>query len=425
MSIQPFESGDIEVFTIQTSPSTTFISSSVTGVTGAVNVYARQSNAIKDYHINWASQGAPSGAYSQINSVDDVLNLAKCASTVADRALFVREYLEIIKNQPQSTRATQKQEVVRLTPGVNLDLDMTRKFVTTNVLMPYYSLSGTDYNFSYTNYHSLNFFTASCVPTGSALLYPMSASATSVGSIITSPYIPSGAFSFDFWINPRYTTDTPASEFHAGTIFHLSSAYALSLISGSHHDSNGFVDSYRLLLQLSSSTKLSPSSINPASPTGLAFLSTDNALVRNKWQHVTVRWGTNSYNFGSGSFMIDGVVAGTFYIPSSSVAPRRVSGAELPNMLAIGNFLECRDTAFPGVNADYFFSDHAQTQFGVPVSESAFVISNLTEPASYKLRHPLNAEVHELKIYNKYLGQDEIASRSLSGASPEIGRAHV
>lgn len=65
MSIQPFESGDIEVFTIQTAPKTTFISSSITGVTGSAYVYPRRSNAIKDFYINWtAESGAPDNAYA-------------------------------------------------------------------------------------------------------------------------------------------------------------------------------------------------------------------------------------------------------------------------------------------------------------------------------------------------------------------------
>jgi len=413
MSIQRFEPGDIEFFSIQTVPSTTFVSSS-TGLTGAAYVYPRRSNAIKDYYVNWnAVSGAPTGSFHQINDIDDVLSFAKLSTTPAQLNQRMNEYLSVVKNQPQNPRNSQKQEVVRFTPGVNLNLDMTRKFITTNVLMPYYSLFGTNYNFAYTNYHSLNFFTSSNNPTGSALLYPASASLNGAGTIVSSSYIPSGAFTFDFWINPRYTTDTETSQFKAGTLFHMSGAYALSLITGSSKDTNGLVDGYRLLLQLSSSAKTLPSAINPASPTGLCFVSNDNSLLRNTWQHVTVRWGTNSYNFGSGSFMVDGIEAGTFYIPSASVAPKEQTLILNPCILTVGNFLECPENG----QAAYFFSEIAKTRFGVPVTGSNFITSaTQDEPNSYNLTHPLNAEVHELKIYNKYLGQDEIASRSLSSA---------
>lgn len=416
MSLTPFESGDIENFTIQTTPTTTFISSS-TGVTGAVYVYTRRSNAIKDYYVNWSAvDGSPTGSFQEINDIDDVIKFAKLSTTPAQLNQRVSQYLNVVKNQPQSIRNSQKQEVVRLTPGVNLALDMTRKFVTTNVLMPTYNVFGTSFNFAFTNYNSLNFLTASGLPTGSALLYPASGSSAGVGSFVSSSYIPSGAFSFDFWINPRYTIDTETSEFKAGTIFHLSGAYALSLISGSSRDTNGLTDGYRLLLQLSGSAKTQPSTINPASTTGLNFVSNDNCLTRNKWQHVTVRWGTTSYNFGSGSFMVDGIEKGTFYIPSASVAPKQELGVAMPSILTIGNFLECAQNG----QSAYFFSDRAQTRFGVPVSGSPFIInpplSYLDQPNSFNLSHPLNAEVHELKIYNKYLGQSEIASRSLSSA---------
>jgi len=413
VSIQRFEPGDIEFFTIQTVPSTTFVSSS-TGVTGAAYVYPRRSNAMKDYYVNWSVvSGAPTGSFQQINDIDDVLGFAKQSTTPSQLNSRMKEYLSVVKNQPTNPRNTQKQEVVRLTPGVNLNLDMTRKFVTTNVLMPYYSLFGTNYNFAFTNYNSLNFLTASGLPSNSALLYPATASLNGAGTIVSSSYIPSGAFSFDFWINPKYTIDTQTSEFKAGTIFHLSGAYALSLISGSSRDSNGLTDGYRLLLQLSSSAKTKPSNINPASTTGLNFVSSDNCLSRNNWHHVTVRWGTNSYNFGSGSFMVDGVEQGTFYIPSASVAPREETTVLNPCVLTIGNFLECPENG----PAAYFFSNRAQTRFGIPVTGSSFITSaTQDEPTSYTLAHPLNAEVHELKIYNKYLGQNEIASRSLSGA---------
>jgi hypothetical protein len=415
MSIQRFEPGDIEFFSIQTVPSTTFVSSS-TGVTGAVYVYPRRSNAIKDYYVNWAATvGAPTGSFQQINDITDVLGFAKQSTTPAEFHTRMSQYLDVVKNQPTNPRNNQKQEVVRFTPGVNLALDMTRKFVTTNVLMPYYSLFGTNYNFAFTNYSSLNFLTASNLPTGSALLYPASGSAIGDGYIVSSSYIPSGAFSFDFWINPKYTNDNETSEFKAGTLFHLSGAYALSLLSGSGKDSNGLIDGYRLLLQLSSSAKTPPSNIDPSSTSGLYFVSNDNCLKRNVWQHVTVRWGTNSYNFGSGSFMVNGVEQGTFYIPSASVAPKQENNVLSPSILTIGNFLECADN---GPSA-YFFSDRAKLRYGVPVSGSAFVnyiAPSYDEPSSYYLRHPLNAEVHELKIYNKYLSQIEIASRSLSGA---------
>lgn len=413
MSIQRFEPGDIEYFTIQTTPGTTYVSSSLTGTTGSAYVYPRRSNAIKDYHVNWVSAvGASTGAYHQINDINDVLGFAKTATTTTELHDRMAQYLGVVSQQPQNVRNKQKQEIFRSTPGVNLDMDMTRKFVTTNVLMPYYSSFGTNYNFGYTNYHSLNFLTASGLPSDTALIYPATGSAN--GTLVSSSYIPSGAFSFDFYLNPRYTNDAPGAEFKAGTLFHLSGTYAVSLISGSACDSNGYTNAFRLLLQLSSSADILPSTIDPNNLPSLTYVSNDNVLQRNTWNHITVRWGTQTYNFGSGSFVVNGIDQGTFYLPSASIAPTYDPSHGLPSMLTIGNFLEASTDG----SAAYYFSDLAQTRFGVPVSASAFILTppNLDQPPSASLNHPLNAEVHELKIYNKYLGRDEIASRSLSGA---------
>jgi hypothetical protein len=413
MSIQRFEPGDIEVFSIQTTPTTTYSSSS-SGVTGSAYVYARRSNAIKDYYINPTKLGAPSGAFVQANDINEILGLEKLAfqnNNATYRTYYASQYLDLAGSQPQSARNTQKQEIIRFTPGVNLDLDMSRKTVVTNLLMPYYSTFGTNYDFAYINYHSLNFFTGSSVPSNTALIYPIQDKTPVVTKVVTNDYLPSGAFSFDFWINPKYTTETKTSEFHAGTIFHMSAAYALSLISGSSRDSNGYANGYKLLLQLSSSTDLPPSSINPNTELpNFVFVSNDNFLKRNTWQHVTVRWGTNSYNNGEGSFYVDGSPGGTFVIASSSIVP---VAAFPPRCLTIGNYLE----TVPGDDA-LFFSRLAQTRYGVPVANTYFNSSQTVEqPSSFLLNHPLNAEVHELKIYNRYLSQEEMLSRSLSGAS--------
>ena len=413
MSIQRFESEDIETFTIQTAPSTTFASSS-TGLTGALYVYPRRSETIKELHVNWSTvAGVPTGAFAEINDIGDLLSLARAATTPAALTANMAQYLNMVGQQPQSIRNLQKQEIIRFNTGFNLDRDMTRKFVITNLLMPYYNKFGTSYDFAYTNYNSLNFLTASGLPTDTALLYPASSSAAAIGSIISSQYIPSGAFSFDFWINPRYTTDTPTSEFKAGTIMHVSGTYAVSLLTGSSKDSNGYADKYRLLVQLSNSADIPPSLIDPALPTGLTFLSDDNCFNKNQWHHVTVRWGTSAYNFGSGSFVVDGTERGTFYIPSASIAPRSRTSVDMPNMLTIGNYFKKVAT----YSADLFFTTLAQTRYGVPVNGLSFSTSKLVDkPNSYSLEHPLNAEVNELKIYSKYLSDSEIASRSLTGA---------
>ena len=136
-------------------------------------------------------------------------------------------------------------------------------------------------------------------------------------------------FTFDFYINPRYTNENSVSEFKAGTILHLSSCYAVSLVSGSKRDSAGRVSGYRILLQLSHSADIAPSKVEldkenntrlRSTGKDLCFLTEDNSLERNNWHHVSIKWGTNQYNAGSGSITIDDNSYG-FCVPSASIDP--------------------------------------------------------------------------------------------------------
>jgi hypothetical protein len=140
---------------------------------------------------------------------------------------------------------------------------------------------------------------------------------------VSGTYSLSGAFSFDFYINPKYRPDSVDGNFKAGTIFHLSSSYALSLVSGSAKDENGRTIGYRLKLQLSHSADVAPSTAAAGTyPNDLIFLSDDNSLMWNRWHHVVVRWGTNLVNNGTGSFNIDAVDRGYFVVPSGTITPR-------------------------------------------------------------------------------------------------------
>ena len=247
------------------------------------------------------------------------------------------------------------------------------------------------------------------MPSSSVLLYanPITISGS---SSISGSYVFSGSFSFDFWINPKYTTDNPTDSFKTGTIFHLSSCYAVSLVTGSSRDVNGYSNKFRVLLQLSSSTDTAPSLVNTSSLGQFMYLSDDNSLIRNTWQHVTVRWSNNSYNLGSGSFIVDGTAVGTFVIPSSSVTPSSfLPTRDNPNVLCVGNYYEGPNSGSSVLS--YFFSTDTATREGLEelVSDVGF------SPTNFTFDHPLNAEVHDLKIYNKHLTNAEIAALRTSG----------
>lgn len=414
MSLQPFRPEDIELFTVQTNPESHFISSS-TGPTGSAYVYPHASNRLKDFYVNWhATDSAPTGAFVASADITDILQQANQTTNNTARTNLVREYLTLVKTQPSSSRLNARQDVERYTPGVDLSLPMTTKLVTANRLIPEYSTRSTNYDFSFTNYNSLNFFSGSDVPTGSCLLYPCSATTGSANAFVTASYIPSGAFTFDMWINPRYTPDR-ATELIPGTILHYSGCYALSLITGSSIQPNGSKNNFRLMLQVSSAADILPRTIDPSSPPAMVFVSDDNPVIlqHNTWNHVSIFWGGSSYNSFTGSFQVNGVNAGNFVFTGSTIAPRQESGKTLPKMLAVGNFYDGASTT----ERDKWFSSTAQLRYGVPVSGSDFITSTDDVPGSYfSLSHPLQAEVLDIKLFNRVLEFAELRSLQNSGS---------
>ena len=299
-------------------------------------------------------------------------------------------------------------DIVRVTPGVSYDTDFARKGVITNMLMPYYRTVYPSAHFNYTNYLAFNFFRENDLPNDSALLFvnPVSES----GSTITAPYLPDGAFTFDFWIKPTRTAEDDVHPYQAGTLMHLSSCYAVSVVSGSSRDANNVPDKFRILLQLSSSAGIAPSLINTSSLPPLSFLMDDNSLFQNTWHHVSIRWGTNAYNNGTGSFVVDGNTKGIFAIPSASVKPPTFFGtSQNPNVLVVGNYYEGDND---GTNSmAYWFSTDTRIREGLEelIADTGF------KPFNWKLDHILNAEFHDLKLYNTYLTNPQIETLRTQG----------
>lgn len=390
MAIQKINPDDLEVFTLTTNPPRTFFSSSLGVVSGTLHVFARRSAFEKEVHPLSIFTG------SFIDHDLDVIRNNILLNTGSNKNSLVRTYLTNVNGQTTSLRKQQTVEIIRFEPSVEFTSNSIRKSVVINNLMPFYRGAYPESHFAFTNYNSLNFVTCSGFPEDSAVIYADS----------NQRYAITGAFSFDFWINPRYTTDYEGATFKAGTIFHRSSSYALSLITGSLKDVNGKPSAYRLVLQLSHSAEVSPSVAHTGStPYNLIFISDDNSLLRNTWQHVTVRWGTSNYNQGSGSFMVDNSTVGTFVIPSASLVEYHAE-----NCLFIGNF-------FQGSNDPYFFTTEVAERDGL----DELVVDVGQHPASYSLAHPLNAEVHELKIYGRYLNDDEVTLLQTNG--PVTGSA--
>jgi hypothetical protein len=409
-------------------PEVHFISSSA-GVTGSAQVSALVmgkspgSSGIKDIikpppdsglgSLVLNAPGYDEGDYevlTLIKSAGHVVNKIRSQGlSSADISGFINRYLEAVNDAPHSLKHQKAIDVFRFDPPVTkFQKNSAVKNNIRKVLMPHHRVRYQNCEFSYSNYHTLNFFTGSIFPTSSCLIYPNKSLKTGKMGI----YNPSGSFTLDFWINPRYQFDK-GTEIKAGTIFHMSSSIALSLLSGSSVDSQGKIDKYRLLLQLSHSADKSPSSFDPNSlsgiyPDDLVFASEDNTLEQNKWHHVSVRWGGLNINDASGSIVIDEInnqggsgtnTETTFNIPSSSVIQDNFDA------IFLGNFYDGPNLNVGSGDAVVeFFNSNASSAEGVTFMGGA------SDPsvADRSLAHPLNAEIHDIKLYNRYLFNTEL-----------------
>jgi hypothetical protein len=426
MAITRIDPDNIERYTLLANPRRTFSSASSTapstvnlGISGTLPLFSDGSSVMKDVYSDVGIDSNPVDD-SQIENLRS--EVIKKASDSSNFYGSVNLYLDGINSIQSSSMFAKKQSVVRFESGVKIESDFQRKRVVKEMLFPYYRNQYPSLQYSYTNYHSLNFVTCSYLATGSALIYP--AGTGTVALEDTNFYAPSSSFTFDFYVNPRYSEERVGDEFKAGTILHMSSSYAISLVTGTSTGLDGKKDGFRLLLQLSQSAEIPPSSISisgdtvsapgVSSDTGFLFVTPDNTLAKNNWHHVSVRWGGSNVQNGTGSFVIDGKVSSEFVITSASVMepvyPSNTSQFD-SDALFVGNFFEGRNTGDQQIAG--FFNTDSSLEFGtisIPAVGDA-------DPSNYYLRHPLNAEIHDLKIFDNYRTLDQIFTSSIKGFS--------
>lgn len=402
MAIQKITPDDIETFTLETNPARTYISSS-SGVTGSVYLFARRSLFEKEIY----PLSAFSASLFSDQNVDDYRLDALRNTGSLNISSAITTYMSAVGAQQASVRKQQKLEVHRITPPFRLNSDSLRKKVIVDHLMPYYRVSYPRAQFTTTNYNCLNFYTASNVPTQSVLLYPNPIRDSAVSQI--TQYGFTGSFSFDFWIRPKYTPDVVTGVYRPGCIFHLTGGYAVCLHSGSSRDINGNLNAYKLSLQLTSAATVVPDGLSAAViAAGNVFFSNDNCLPRDKWSHVTIKWGGANYNQGTGSFVVDSQNQGDFVISASNLEIGTQAIGD-PSVLCVGNFYQGQNNLTTAMS--YFFTNDTTEREGLYELQGGTGFS----PASFAFNYPLNAEVHDLKIYQKYLTTDDIAALETDG----------
>lgn len=416
MAITKVTKNDFEFNTVVTNPIRTYSSGS-SGTTGSINVYARISGIEKEVEPVYSfaeSAKNDSDILEAHRNTQEIARVIRGSTSPVLHSMFpsvLEGYLNAVDRQPLSVRKRKVLDITRFIPSYQFTTDTLKKLYVKDTLNSYHRGRYPTAHWGYTNYNTLCFFTSSTVNSDGVLLYPNVDGGETHEGYASGTYSLSGAFSFDMHINPRFTTERDEN-YKAGTILHLSSSYALSLISGSSKDENGRPNAFRLQLQLSHSADIAPSVANHGTyPNDLIFLSDDNSLFLNNWHHVVVRWGTDLIDHGTGSFIIDGVERGTFVVPSGTITPRTSNFNADPDVLCVGNFYEGGNQ---GSQAQaLFFATNPATRDGL--TQLIDDAGANEYPAGFVFRHPLNAELHDVSIRRKYLTELEISSSRITG----------
>ena len=433
----------IDVVSLELHPEYKYTSSSLNGETGTVNVKPRPDKVLKEIYkpINryGASEESPDNIEGYLNAINDVTN----AINISDVSVLMEDYMTRVNTRALSFRNDKDLGVFRFDPPYFFNENTEIKNIIKNNLMPAYRIPYQDCDFSYTNYNSLNFFTSDSVPSNSVLMYPTPPG--SGGGRTHGRYVPDGPFSVDFYINPRYQNDAGAA-FHAGTILHLSSTLAVSLISGSNIDQFGKSTGFRIMLQMGDSADIAPSLVNVAGldagthhTTDKIFLSEDNSMTHKHWHHVCARWGGSMINNGTGSIRIDESSEDFFHVAGDTVTPAigalQSVGRNPVDVLFVGNYYNGKNewedrpgaSATTDISTSRFFYgsyddinhpdvlEHEGLLWGDTKDDNTgFVYDGmastlpLIEGTHFDLSHPLNAEIHELKLYDRYLYSKEV-----------------
>ena len=414
MSIFTITPNYVETTSFITQVERTVVSSSA-GVTGSVHLTARPTSFLKEIRKEtdgFADTPEADAETDVLFQASDAYKEAESSGSSANISSLIQTYLSLVNASSEVPRNSVTFSPVRYTqPAIisadttDLDADERQYFmkrVINNNLMP---AKRTEYNnsdFSYGNYHCLNFFSNSNVESKSAIIY-----ANTDNNVGGRVYSPTGPFSLDFHIKPTCQT-TAGSPYNAGTIFHLSSSICVSLVTGSNKTANNTPGGFRVLLQLSQSADTNPKNINlnslPAAyPNNLVFLSDDNSLSLNAWHHVSIKWGTSVASDGKGSIIIDNT-KNDFYVPSSSITTLLNS-----NALILGNYFDGTS------NNALFFNTPISVTEGIPN-----VIASSATPDSFGFNNPLQAELHHISFYDRFISTEEISTGSIIDMSSSL-----
>lgn len=396
--------------TLLLSTSKTFISGAL-GVTGSETLSMRASKNIRDItHYGRGTQYGGQRSVQIIESAIASISSSRGVSTnVTESVNYYMNNARAQSNPDEGTKIVFAPSVFAFDPAGGNDVTgslysqkkYARRFISGS-LVPYYVANNQGKYLSVGNYFTHNFVTGSSLADDAAIIFPDFKSSHPT-------YIAPNGLTIDLHINPRYSTDSRKSDFKAGTIVHVPGCYSLSIASGSSKGPDGRPDSFRLILALTHSADVSPSSVDLSVPNGsrsspqdAVFVSDDNILPKNSWNHVSVKWDSLT-NGGQGKFLVNGDDAG---IISSKLTS--IGRTTKPGCLVVGNHL------IPSVNGETFFNAAAASACGIE-SSTTYTSGDPIGPFDA----PLCAEIHSIKVYNRYITDAQSLVNMEGDVSPE------
>jgi hypothetical protein len=164
VTIQKISKDDIETFTIVTNPYRSYSSSSL-GSTGSIYVFARHSKNEKE------TRNLPAFLDKTQNDANlDGFLSGLTNSTSTNIFSGVNSYLNGVNLQQKSARKQKTLDITRFTPSFTFSDRTIKKLIVKDNLMPFYRHVYPTANYAVSNYHSVNFFTASSVSNGSPII---------------------------------------------------------------------------------------------------------------------------------------------------------------------------------------------------------------------------------------------------------------
>ena len=165
MAIVPITSDNLEKFKLQTNPKRTLVSSS-NGLTGSIPVFGRTSPREKDAFppadFNSSKFDSSTIEQARLDAINAYQKTALEGKT-GNIAGSLETYMGVVNKAPQSAVKSKRVEITRFEPSHKFTKDTMRKNVVKNVLFPRYRPLYKSCDWSYPNYHTLNFFTGSTV----------------------------------------------------------------------------------------------------------------------------------------------------------------------------------------------------------------------------------------------------------------------